>query len=346
MRSGGSRSRPSARSSRSRSTSSWTPRSSAGSARGRSPGSAIAGTVLTSAFGVFNFLAFGTTAAVARRIGARDERAAAEHGVAGLWLALGLGVALTLAGLLFAPLIVDAMGASASVRPFALTYMRIGLLGAPALLVALAGTGYLRGLLDTRTPLVIAVAANLFNLALEVLLVYGFHLGIAGSAWGTVIAQYAAVTAYLVVVGRNVRRVHASTRPNRAYVKDAAIVGSHLTVRTASLLAVFLVTTAIASRIGDTEVAAHQIAWQVWYFLALALDAVAIAAQAIVGRDLGAADAAATRRSSRRMIEWGVVAGVVACAFVILFLPAPHARVHATMRRCRTSCGRCSGPSR
>ena len=125
----------------------------------------------------------------------------------------------------------------------------------------------------------------------------------------------------LVVVGRNVRRVHASTRPNRAYVKDAAIVGSHLTVRTGSLLAVFLVTTAIASRIGDAEVAAHQIAFQVWYFLALALDAIAIAAQAIVGRDLGAADAAATRRSSRRMIEWGVVAGVVACASVILFLP-------------------------
>jgi putative MATE family efflux protein len=284
-------------------------------------GLAIAGTVLTSAFGVFNFLAFGTTAAVARRIGARDERAAAEHGVAGLWLALGLGVALTVAGLVFAPLIVDAMGASASVRPFALTYMRIGLLGAPALLLALAGTGYLRGLLDTRTPLAIAVAANLFNLALEVLLVYGFHLGIAGSAWGTVVAQYAAVTAYLIVVGRNVRRVHASVRPNRAYVKDAAIVGGHLTVRTASLLAVFLVTTAIASRIGDTEVAAHQIAWQLWYFLALALDAVAIAAQAIVGRDLGAADAAATRRSSRRMIEWGVVAGVAACAFVIVFLP-------------------------
>jgi putative MATE family efflux protein len=284
-------------------------------------GLAIAGTVLTSAFGVFNFLAFGTTAAVARRIGARDERAAAEHGVAGLWLALGLGIALTLAGLLFAPLIVDAMGASASVRPYALTYMRIGLLGAPALLLALAGTGYLRGLLDTRTPLVIAVAANVLNLALEVLLVYGFHLGIAGSAWGTVIAQYATVTAYLIVVGRNVRRVHASTRPNRAYIKDAAIVGGHLTVRTASLLAVFLVTTAIASRIGDTEVAAHQIAWQLWYFLALALDAVAIAAQAIVGRDLGAADAAATRRSSRRMLEWGVVAGGVACALVILFLP-------------------------
>jgi putative MATE family efflux protein len=238
-----------------------------------------------------------------------------------MWLAVVLSLGLVLVGLLFAPLIVDAMGASAGVRPFALTYLRIGVLGAPALLVALAATGYVRGLLDTRTPLVIALASNVLNLVLEVLFVYGLHTGIAGSAWGTVIAQYAAVAAYLVVVGRNVRRARASARPNRAYIRDAAVVGGHLTVRTASLLAVFLVTTAIASRIGDVEVAAHQIAWQIWYFLALALDAVAIAAQAIVGRNLGAADADATRRSSRRMLEWGVVTGCVAALFVIIFLP-------------------------
>ena len=124
------------------------------------------------------------------------------------------------------------------------------------------------------------------------------------------------------------RRVHASA-PARtaAYVKDAAIVGSHLTVRTASLLAVFLVTTAIASRIGDAEVAAHQIAWQLWYFLALALDAIAIAAQAIVGRDLGAATPPATRRSSRRMIEWGVVAGVARRARLVILRPAARRRV-------------------
>jgi putative MATE family efflux protein len=285
-------------------------------------GLAVAGTVLTAAFGVFNFLAFATTAAVARRIGARDERAAAEHGVAGLWLAVGLGLALTIVGLLLAPFIVDLMGASPRVRPYALTYLRIGLLGAPAMLLALAGTGYLRGLQDTRTPLAIAVAANVVNLALDIVLVYGLDLGLAGSAWGTVIAQVGAAVAYLVVVGRNVRRVHASARPNPAYMRAAAVVGGQLTVRTASLLAVFLTTTAIASRIGDTEVAAHQIAWQLWYFLALALDAVAIAAQAIVGRNLGAADPEATRRTSRRMIEWGVVTGCVAAIAVLLLQPA------------------------
>src|SRR5205085_8540798 len=148
-------------------------------------------------FGVFNFLAYGTTAAVARRVGARDARGAAEHGVAGMWLAVGLGVGLTVLGLALASPVVSAMGASRHVRPYALTYLRISLLGAPFMLVALAGTGYLRGLQDTRTPLVIAVVANIVNLALEVLLVYGAHLGIAGSAWGTVIAQVGAAMSYI-----------------------------------------------------------------------------------------------------------------------------------------------------
>ena len=163
-------------------------------------GLAVAGIVLTAVFGIFNFLAYSTTGAVARRLGAGDERAAAEQGIDGIWLAAGLGLVLTLAGILLAPLIVDLMGASASVRPFALTYLRISLLGAPFVLIALGGAGYLRGLQDTRTTLVIAVAANTVNLALEVLLVYGLDTGIAGSAWGTVVAQVLAAAAFLVVV--------------------------------------------------------------------------------------------------------------------------------------------------
>src|SRR6185436_3705094 len=147
---------------------------------------------------VFNFLAYSTTSAVARRIGARDRRSAAELGIDGMWLAFGLGVLLAAAGILLAPVIVDAMGASARVRPFALSYLRISMLGAPALLLTLAGTGYLRGVQDTRTTLVIAVSANALNLVLEVLFVFGFDWGIRGSAWGTVIAQVAAAAAYLV----------------------------------------------------------------------------------------------------------------------------------------------------
>jgi len=288
-------------------------------------GLAVAGIVLTAVFGIFNFLAYSTTAAVARRIGAGDRRRAAEQGVDGLWLAFGLGVALTVVGFVLAPAIVDAMGASGDVRPYSLTYLRISLVGAPFVLLMLAGTGYLRGCQDTRTTLVVAVAANVANLVLEVVLVYGLDLGIAGSAWGTVVAQVGAAAVYLVIVARAVRAEHASIRPDRAGIRAAAVVGGHLVVRTGALLLSLLVATAVASRIGDAEVAAHQIAFQIWTFLALTLDALAIAGQAIVGRLLGSGDAAEARTAARRMLELGVLGGVVlglAIAAVSGALPA------------------------
>jgi MATE family, multidrug efflux pump len=284
-------------------------------------GLGVAGAVLTATFGVFNFLAYGTTAIVARHVGAGDERSAAEHGVAGMWLALALGIGLMALGLLLSGVVVDAMGASTHVAPYALTYLRISLLGAPFVLLALAGTGYLRGLQDTRTPLYIAVAANVFNLALEVVLVYGIHLGVAGSAWGTVIAQIGAAAAYLGIVRHNLRRAQASARPRRDRVRAAAVIGAHLTVRTASLLFAFTSASAIAARLGDVQIAAHQIAWQLWWFLALCLDAIAIAGQAIVGRALGAADAVGTRAAARRMLQWGLVVGIGLGVLVVLFEP-------------------------
>jgi putative MATE family efflux protein len=280
-------------------------------------GLGVAGAVLTAVFGIFNFLAYGATATVARRMGAGDRRGATHHGIAGMWLALALGVALAALGLALSGPVVEVMGASARVRPYALTYLRISLLGAPFMLVALAGTGYLRGLQDTRTPLVIAVVANIVNLALEVLLVYGAHLGIAGSAWGTVIAQIGAAMSYIVIVHRNVRASSANARPDLKEIRAAAVVGAHLTVRTGSLLLTFTSATAIASRLGDVQIAAHQIAWQLWWFLALCLDAIAIAGQAIVGRSLGASDALGTRTAARRMMQWGVIVGVV-CALLVL----------------------------
>ncbi len=284
-------------------------------------GLGVAGAVLTAVFGIFNFLAYGATATVARRIGAGDVRGATHHGVNGMWLALALGVSLTVLGLALSGPVVDVMGASARVRPYALTYLRISLLGAPFMLVGLAGTGYLRGLQNTRTPLVIAVAANVVNLALEIFLVYGLDLGIAGSAWGTVIAQITVAVAYVAIVHRNVRASNATVRPDLDEIRAAAVIGAHLTVRTGSLLVTFTSATAIASRLGDVQIAAHQIAWQLWWFLALCLDAIAIVGQAIVGRALGASDAAGTRAAARRMMQWGVIIGVAFALLVLVLDP-------------------------
>ncbi|MEX2255559.1 MAG: MATE family efflux transporter [Acidimicrobiia bacterium] len=284
-------------------------------------GLAIAGTLLTAAYGLCNFLAYSTTAAVARQLGAGDRRAAAALGVDGAWLAAGIGVALAIVGLATSSWIVDAMGASPGVRPYALEYLRISLVGAPFMLVMLAGAGYLRGLQDTRTTLVVAVAANVVNLALEVLFVYGFDWGVAGSAWGTVIAQIGAGVTYMVILGRTARAERAPLTPTRAGVRQTAVVGGPLIVRTAALLVVLLATTALAARISDDAVAAHQIAIQVLLFLALSLDALAIAGQAMIGRFLGASSVHEARAAARRMIEWGILVGV---AFgVVLALVRP-----------------------
>ncbi len=273
-------------------------------------GLAVSGTVLVAAFSLFNFLAYSTTAAVARRVGAGDRRGAAALGIDGAWLALGIGLVLTVVGLAASSWIVDAMGASANVRPDALDYLRISLVGAPFMLVGFAGAGYLRGVQDTASTLVIAVAANVVNVLLEVLFVYGFDWGISGSALSTVFAQICAAAAFVVIIVRSARRARAPLRPTRAGVQQTAVVGGPLMVRTASLFVVFIATTSLAARISDDAVAAHQIAYQVFLFLALSMDALAIAAQAMIGRSLGAVDAPGARAVARRMLEWGALVGV------------------------------------
>ncbi|MFI9113349.1 MATE family efflux transporter [Streptomyces venezuelae] len=284
-------------------------------------GLAIAAALLSTAVSVFVFLAYATTAAVARRVGSGDLQAAIRQGMDGIWLALLLGAAVVALTLPTAPWLVDVFGASDTAAPYAITYLRISSLGIPAMLVVLAATGVLRGLQDTRTPLYVAIGGFAANGALNVGLVYGAGLGIAGSAWGTVIAQCGMAAAYLVVVVRGARRHGASLRPDVAGIRASAQAGVPLLVRTLSLRAVLMIATAVAARLGDAEVAAHQIILSLWSLMAFALDAIAIAGQAIIGRYLGADDAEGARQVCRRMVQWGVVSGVVLGALLVVARP-------------------------
>ncbi|TXS30519.1 MATE family efflux transporter [Streptomyces sp. ms191] len=284
-------------------------------------GLAIAAALLSTAVSVFVFLAYATTAAVARRVGAGDLQAAIRQGMDGIWLALLLGVAVVVLTIPTAPWLVDIFGASGTAGPYAVTYLRVSSLGIPAMLVVLAATGILRGLQDTRTPLYVAIGGFATNAVLNVGLVYGAGLGIAGSAWGTAIAQCGMAAAYLVVVVRGARRHGASLRPDAAGIRASAQAGAPLLVRTLSLRAVLLIATAVAARLGDAQVAAHQIILSLWSLMAFALDAIAIAGQAIIGRYLGADDAEGARQVCRRMVQWGVVSGVVLGALVIVARP-------------------------
>ncbi|TMR18609.1 MATE family efflux transporter [Nonomuraea turkmeniaca] len=279
----------------------------------------VAGTILTALMNLCVFLAYGTTASVARQTGAGEHVRAMRSGVDGIWLALGIGVVLIAVFWPLAPTVVELFGASTEQSAQAVTYLRISLLGAPGLLVVLAGTGVLRGLQDTVTPLAVAVGSFALNAALNAWFVLGLGWGIAGSAWGTVLAQTLGAAVYLVVVVKGARRLGAPLTPGLAGLKQAGTAGFALFIRTLCLRIVLTAATVIATRMGEVSLAAYALATQVWTLLAFALDAIAIAGQAITGRSLGAGDVAAARAATKRMVQWGVWSGLV---FGLLVLAA------------------------
>jgi len=281
----------------------------------------IAGAVVQTAVGLFIFLAYGTTSAVARGVGAGARDSALAAGVDGMWLSTVIGVLAGTICWVLSAAIVHALTSDPVVRAFAVTYLHIASLGIPALLLMLAATGVLRGLQDTRTPLVVAVIANPANIVLNLLFVYGLRWGIAGSAAGTLVAQIGAAAVLTPMVGQTARRYAARLSPHAHGIRRAFAVGLPLLVRTLTLRVALLIATYVAAAISTTAVAAHQVAFTVWTFLAFALDAVAIAGQAITGRLLGASDAAGARAATRRMMQWGIASGLVSGALVALARP-------------------------
>ncbi len=267
---------------------------------------AIAATVLSTAFTIFNFLTYGTTAQVSRLHGAGRDKDAAALGSQSLWLALGIGFALLVLLELTAPSIVALMGGEGEVADGAVLYLRIAALGSPLFMLASGAQGFLRGIGDLRTPLLILVAAHIVNAGLEVLFVYGFGWGLAGSAWGTVIAQFGMAGAFFAVQWRA-----GLERPHPDKMRPLMRIGSEIAVRTTALTGSFLVGSAVLARIGAASLGAHQIAFQLWVFLALILDAIAIAGQVMVGRMLGAGDAPGARAAALRMIGWSTAIGAL-----------------------------------
>jgi putative MATE family efflux protein len=281
-----------------------------------------ASAVLLTGYSICIFLAYGTTAAVARLVGAGEHRRAAHEAVQGIWLALLLGVALAVVGAFLGRRALQLFGNDNAVRDAAWIYLRASLPGIPATLVMLAGVGYLRGLQQTIKPLIVAIATAVLNLVLEVVWVYGLDGGLAASAAATVVAQWIGAAIYLRWVAVAVAEHGVRLVPDLATIRGLARVGGHLFVRTLSLRAAFVLITIAAAHIGTIELAAHEIAFQIMFLLALALDSVAIAGQAIVGRLLGAGDATRAYQASRRMVGWAMVVGT-AMTVVVLALRIP-----------------------
>lgn len=280
-------------------------------------GLAVASAVLLTFHSLCIFLAYGTTASVARRIGAGDRAGAASDALQSMWLSLVLAIGAVVAGAAFASPLLRALGASGEVLDHGLLYLRISLLGLPAMLLTLAGTGWLRGIQDTRTPVVVALGTAAGNLVLECILIFGLDFGIGASAASTVAAQWVGAVVYTRSVLRGAGASGVSLAPHLARIGALARVGRDLIIRTAALRASLLLATAVAARLGTVDLAAHQISFEVWSFLALALDAVAIAGQALVGTHLGASRVAVARAVGDRMLAWGALLGVAAGLLVL-----------------------------
>lgn len=292
-------------------------------------GLGIAATVLATFVNLSIFLAYGTTAAVARMLGAGDLRGALRQGVDGCWLALLIGTGSLVLGLPLTSWIVALFSPTPDVANHAETYLRISLFGLPSMLLVLAATGVLRGLQDTRTPLLVAATGAAVNVPLNVVLVHGAGLGVAGSAIGTVAIQTTMALIFAAIVGAGARRHGTSLRPRWAGIRRSFGTGVPLLIRTLAMRVAFVVTTLVATALGTAPLAAHQIVFNTWLLLALVLDAVAIAAQALVGRALGAGDVGNVRSITRRMVQLGILAGI-ALGLLLLASGSVYARLFTT----------------
>ncbi len=274
-------------------------------------GLALASTVLLTLHAAAIFLAYGTTGPVARLISGNREIEAGDRSVQGLWLGLVVGVVGAAVLAVAGTPILELLGGSGEVLTAARTYLMVSLPGLPFLLIALAANGSFHGRQDAKTPLLLAIVGAVGNLVIELILINGLGYGIGASALSTVIAQTVVGVISVVLVVRWARSIGASTRPNRTGMLSILATSKALVVRTMSLRGSFTLSTAIAARIGVADVAAHQIALGIWSTLALALDAVAIAGQALTGKWLGVGDKVKARAATRRMIEVDIMVGAI-----------------------------------
>jgi putative MATE family efflux protein len=291
---------------------------------GRAPLDSLA--IATSALSIVAWLAIflstATTTEVARNA-ARGKHGAAGRAVGAAYsVAAGWGAVTSVMVILIAPLIVGLLGGHAGIGSAATGYIRISALGLPFLYLSYAGNGHLIGLEDTRTPLLIAVAANVVNVLLEIAFVFGLHGGLAGSAWGTVTAQVLAAAAYAYASRRS---PYPPARPARGDIAAVLRDGHRLSVRTVALGVVPLAATAVCARLGPVPLAGQQIAYRLWGMLSLATDALAVPAQVFISAELSRGDRAAAERAARRTRVLGLAFGcwlAALTAALALFAPA------------------------
>ncbi len=281
-------------------------------------GLAIGALILATLSSQMTFLSYGTTARSARFFGAGDRESAVGEGVQATWLALGLGLVIVVAVQVAAVPLVSVLASGGDIAEAALPWVRIAIVGVPAILVSAAGNGWMRGVQDTMRPLRFVVIGFGLSAVLCPLLVYGWlgmpRMGLAGSAVANLVGQWLAAALFIWALLSE--RVPLRIQPS--VLRAQVVMGRDLVLRTMAFQACFVSAGAVAARFGAAAVAAHQVVLQLWNFLALVLDSLAIAAQSLVGAALGAGQLAHAKSVAWRVTAFSFLAsGVLAVVFAV-----------------------------
>ncbi|NIJ12847.1 putative MATE family efflux protein [Saccharomonospora amisosensis] len=285
-------------------------------------GLALGGTLLSLVSTQLTFLSYGTTARTARLHGAGRRADAIGEGVQATWLAFAVGLIVLVAGQLLAEPVARAMSGDAAITEQAVSWLRIALFGAPLILVTMAGNGWMRGVQDAVRPLRYVLAGNALSAVLSPVLVYPAGLGLEGSAVANVAAQAVAGGLFLRALAK--QRAGLAPRPRVMWAQLR--LGRDLVLRSLAFQACFVSAAAVAARTSTEAVAAHQVVLQLWTFLSLVLDSVAIAAQSLVGAALGAGSRRQARGIASQITRYGLALGIaLAVVFAALSQTLPHA---------------------
>lgn len=274
-------------------------------------GLAIGSTVLTLVVGICVFLAYTTTAVTGRAIGAGKRAQGLRLGIQGMWLGALLGAALAIVLIVFAPQIIGLFEAEELVADLAGRYLRVSAPGLVAMLSVLAANGVLRGLLDTRTPLLVTTSAAILNVPVSAFLIFGCSLGVAGAGAGTAICQFFMAIWLWMVVVKKLRVEGVSARPDIQLIFRSGVHGLPLVLRSLFLQAAIVVTTWQATRLGAVTLAGYQILKTLWTLAAFGLDALAIAAQALLANALGEGEERKIRVLIAQLNRWALGFGTL-----------------------------------
>ncbi|MEP7114097.1 MAG: MATE family efflux transporter [Ilumatobacteraceae bacterium] len=284
-------------------------------------GLAIATTILLTVISMTASLEYGVTPDVAFAHGAGRSAEARDVATGALRLAVIIGVPMGAIVAAAAHPLVWLLGGRGDVLGYAVLYLRISCVGLPFVLVTYVGHGVMRGVNDLRKPLQIVLLANVVNLILEIVAVYWLDLGVAGSAWSTVFVQIGASMMFLRVL----RPHRGGARPTSARMKKLLRSGLHFAVRSIAMFAVWNTATAVAARVDTPTLAAHQVLTQLFMFLALMLDALAIPAQSLVAGALGRNDTDEALRVGRTSNRLSLLCAVLLASALAALSPLlPH----------------------